>query len=369
MNLRLPMKKPANAPAVAAGAAPMAPGPSRKTPIQQPAKATPLDFVQVILQAYGRYGKDPQAALVHAQITPSELRDPGGCITALQMERLSSYAMRELDDEALGWLSQPLRWGSYGLLARASISAPNLRVALLRWCRHHGLLTRDVQLQLDVQRKQATISVHELLQAPLSQRRLGLLTLLRNIHGFSCWLLDSQIPLSGVQLPFAAPPYAAELARMFPGPIVYGAPCAGIGFDASYLDMPLRRGEAALNQMLQRALLVVVKPYRRDRLVQQRVRQLLSHADGSAHTAQSLARQLHVSVRSLHRFLQDDGTSLQAIKDEVRRDRATQLLARTDYPVKKVAALVGFDNAKSFTRAFTRWLGVSPNAYRRHQER
>jgi hypothetical protein len=54
------------------------------------------------------------------------------------MELLSGTAMQELDDEGLGWFSRRLPWGSYGMLARASLSAPNLGVALKRWCRHHG---------------------------------------------------------------------------------------------------------------------------------------------------------------------------------------------------------------------------------------
>lgn len=340
----------------------------RAKPALQPAKASPVAFVLTILEAYRRAGKSSVQALEHAHITPADWRNPNGCITALQMERLSIHAMRDLDDEALGWLSRPMPWGSYGFLARASLSSPNLRVALMRWCRHHGLLTRDLGLQLHVSRqgarRTATISVQEHYAAGPEQRRMGLLTLLRNIHGFSCWLLDSQMPLIGVDLPFPAPAYAAQIGLMFPGPVRYGAQRAALHFDAHYLAMPVRRDEAALNQMLQRALLVVVKPYRRDRLTQQRVRQLLSQGEGSAQTAESLAQELHMSVRSLHRFLHEDGTSLQKIKDEVRSERACQLLVRTRHPVKKIAGLTGFDNAKSFTRAFTRWTGLSPTQYR-----
>jgi AraC-like DNA-binding protein len=40
-------------------------------------------------------------------------------------------------------------------------------------------------------------------------------------------------------------------------------------------------------------------------------------------------------------------------------------LLRTDTPVKQVAALVGFTNAKSFARAFRDWFGMSPTEYRR----
>ncbi|THT98756.1 AraC family transcriptional regulator [Lampropedia puyangensis] len=332
---------------------------------REPARATPVAFLHTVLQCYEQYGKDPEKALEYAQITPSDRANPQGLMTALQMERLSVFAMQELDDEALGWLSRPMRWGSYGFLARATLSAPNLRIALRRWCRHHGLLTDDLHLQLDERAGLAQVTVHERQLACADRRRLGLMTLLRNIHGFSCWLLDSQIRLTQVDLPFEAPDYAAQVAVMFPARICYQAERASLQFDVNYLDMPVRRDEAALNLMLQRALLVVVKPYRRDRLMQQRVRQLLANAKpGQTYTAESLAQALHVSVRSLHRFLQEDGMSLQKIKDEVHCEKAMQLLLRTSYPVKKVAASVGFDNAKSFTRAFTRWVGVSPSLYR-----
>ena len=193
----------------------------------------------------------------------------------------------------------------------------------------------------------------------------GLVSVLRNLLGIACWLLDSQIVLDEVSLPFERPSFGSELGLMFAGPIRYGAPRASIRFDAAYLDMPVRRTEEALNQMLKRPLLVVIKPYRRDRLVRHRVQQLLQASDrGEGQTAVAIAEALHVSVRSLHRFLKEDGTSLQAIKDEVREARARQLLIRTRDPVKKVAGRVGFDNARSFARAFTSWTGMTPQQFR-----
>lgn len=350
----------------------------------QPVRATPVPFIHAIIRAYTSRRMSAADALAHAQITPEELHDPNGCVTSGQVERLSAYAMQELDDEALGAFSRPLGWGSYGMLARASLSSPNLKVALQRWCRHHGLLTDDVSLQVQCPPGTgdlagsvcssagawATVTLVENRRLPEDNRVFALVSLLRNMHGISCWWLDSQVSLEEVALPFERPHYAAELARMFPGPIRYGAPQAMIRFDACYLDMPIRRTEAALNQMLKRALLVVVKPYRRDRLVRHRVQHLLRETgSGSEQTATAIAEALHVSVRSLHRFLKEDGTSLQAIKDEVREERARQLLIRTNDPIKKVAGQVGFDNARSFARAFTSWTGVTPQQFRQQHSR
>ncbi len=120
-----------------------------------------MAFVQAISFAYTRLGMDPAGALAAAQIAPSTLEYPAARITAAQMERISEHAMRELDDEALGWFSRRLPWGSYGMLARASISAPTLGVALQRWCRHHGLIAPDISLALEVAGDVATIRIVE----------------------------------------------------------------------------------------------------------------------------------------------------------------------------------------------------------------
>ena len=78
-----------------------------------------------------------------------------------------------------------------------------------------------------------------------------------------------------------------------------------------------------------------------------------------------MAQALNISARTLHRQLKDEGTSLQALKDEVRRDIAIQLLTRTTRSVKQIALAAAFRNEKSFTRAFRQWTGESPVEYRR----
>ena len=126
-----------------------------------PIAATPMAFVQAIVAAYQRYGKSPLNALRLAQIAPDRVDHPQERITAWQMERFSGAAMQELDDEALGWFGRRLPWGSYGMLARASISAPTLQVAVARWCRHHGLIAPDIGLDLSVAGNVATIRIIE----------------------------------------------------------------------------------------------------------------------------------------------------------------------------------------------------------------
>ena len=196
-------------------------------------------------------------------------------------------------------------------------------------------------------------------------REFCLVSVLRNIHGLACWLVDSRIALAGAQFPFSAPPHASAYAVLFSGPTTFDADSACIQFDAQYLALPLRRDEKALQQMLQHALPLTVLQYRRDRLLVQRVRQtLVTHAT-QTHSAEALATLLNVSPRTLHRQLKEEGATLQGLKDEVRQGRAIELLHRTDRPIKQVAEAAGFRNEKSFIRAFKGWTGLSPAEFRK----
>lgn len=316
----------------------------------------------------------PARALAQAQIAPELLLDDQARITAWQMEQISDAAMQELDDEALGWFTRRLPWGSYGMLARASISSPHLGVALARWCRHHGLLTDDIALHLGAEDDTATLRITEARDlGPL--REFCLVSMLRNALGLSCWMVDSRIPLLSAQFAFAAPAHAEAYGVLFRAPVTFSAAQTAITFDARYLALPLRRDEVALREMLQHALPLTVLQYRRDRLLVQRVRQLLGAPQGGhsghaavalpQHSAETLAHLLHVSPRTLHRQLKEEGATLQGLKDEVRQGRAMDLLHRTNRPIKQVAEAAGFVNEKSFIRAFRSWTGHSPAEYRR----
>ncbi|MEO6952062.1 MAG: AraC family transcriptional regulator [Polyangia bacterium] len=320
---------------------------------------TPMAFVRTIVLAYERRDLDPRAALKKAQIAPAQLRRLEARIDADQMETLSGAAMQELDDEALGWFSRRLPWGTYGMLCRASLTAPTLCVALERWCRHHALVTDDVRLRFEAETGALTIEENTRLGA---MREFCLLSCLRYLHGYACWLVDSQLPLREVTFPFSPPPHERVYPLLFPGPVRFGASHAGFVVDTRYLELAPRRDERAISTMLKRALPLTVRPYRRDRLLVRRVEALLV-GDASAN-AQRIATALHVSVRSLHRQLGQEGASLQRIKDDVRRQRALDLLSRTSTPLKSVARQVGFRSEKSFSRAFKTWTGRSPGELR-----
>jgi len=126
------------------------------------------------------------------------------------------------------------------------------------------------------------------------------------------------------------------------------------------------RDDASLRRMLQKPVSLMARQYRQDRLLSQRINSFIAASAGLPPDAEVIAGHLNVSLRSLQRHLQDEGTSLLSLKSKARRLRAEELLRRGDLPLKRVARLAGYGDVSSFGRAFRRWTGQSPAEFRRN---
>lgn len=75
------------------------------------------------------------------------------------------------------------------------------------------------------------------------------------------------------------------------------------------------------------------------------------------------------SPRTLQRLLADHGTTFQAVLDETRRRLAEELIAAPHVSLAEVAFVLGYSEQSAFQRAFKRWTGYSPGAWRRQRNR
>jgi AraC-like DNA-binding protein len=73
-----------------------------------------------------------------------------------------------------------------------------------------------------------------------------------------------------------------------------------------------------------------------------------------------------MSPRTLHRRLAVEGTSWKKLLDDVRYERARQLLQDSDSSITEIALDLGYSDHAAFTRAFRRWAGSPPSQHRRH---
>jgi AraC-like DNA-binding protein len=79
---------------------------------------------------------------------------------------------------------------------------------------------------------------------------------------------------------------------------------------------------------------------------------------------ESVAARLAMSVPTLRRRLEDEGTTFTDLVDDVRRDLAERYLRDPGRSISEIATLLGFAHAPAFHKAFRRWKGVTPSAHR-----
>jgi AraC-like DNA-binding protein len=87
-------------------------------------------------------------------------------------------------------------------------------------------------------------------------------------------------------------------------------------------------------------------------------------SSGSAE-APTIAQQIAVSPRTLHRRLAEEGASFRALLDATRQALARRHLAAS-VPLAEIAYLVGFSEPSAFSRAFRRWFGHAPREHATH---
>ena len=150
----------------------------------------------------------------------------------------------------------------------------------------------------------------------------------------------------------ATPAYA----EVFGVPVAFGAAVDEVELDAAMLDLRLASDDpitaAALEANVAARIARPTSPF------VDRARRVIAGIDCPP-TLTAVARGVGVSARTLRRRLEEEGQSLRAVVDDVRRERADTLLG-TGTPIKEVAFALGFSEPSAFSRAYKRWTGRAP---------
>ncbi len=160
--------------------------------------------------------------------------------------------------------------------------------------------------------------------------------------------------------------HTRALERYFGCPVVCGASRNAIIFQPADAARPFITRNAELLEMLAPQFDQELKDRYPDEdrfveLVRGAIQQRLT---GHRPVVDDVARDLHMSARTLQRRLQDLGSSYQRVLDEARHQMARYYLSNSVLELAEAAYLLGYEDANSFARAFRSWEGVPPKHWR-----
>jgi AraC-like DNA-binding protein len=323
----------------------------------------PVIYVKSMLDSAVRNGCNAEDLLHKAGISSELLSTNKARVPALNYSQLSQEIIELLQDETHGFLSSPMRPGTFAMMCYASIHCPTLGLVLQRGVDFYRIVSDSLKLEISTKDDITcyTLSVDNEENDPNHVMTISLLGI---IHRLSCWLIGKNVNLHSVSFTHSRPEHANNYNLLFKAPILFDQPENCICFSASYMDMPNTQTEQSLEEFLSiPSLNLMTIPDYHNSLVE-KIR-LMIKKDVEAHfpDLELIAQKLELSSATLRRRLRTEGTSYQIIKDDIRRDTAIYYLSRGSLSIEQVAEKVGFTEATSFYRAFKRWTGVTPRDY------
>lgn len=196
-------------------------------------------------------------------------------------------------------------------------------------------------------------------QAPPQSMDMGLLFLHRALIS----LAGPSYGLRSVEVPHAPAAARQRYLELFGATVHYERPAAVLRVSSDLTGRALTGADQLVGRLAYAYLATQAPDVRR--AVTGRVRALLAQALGTGSTAVSdVAALLALSPRTLQRHLADEGTSFARVLDEVRQQRARELLTRTDMPLAQISSLLGFADQATLSRYARRWWGHPARALR-----
>ncbi|WP_298434819.1 AraC family transcriptional regulator [uncultured Jannaschia sp.] len=325
-------------------------------------------FAQAFLDFAAARGASRAAMLRASGLTEAELADPEARLPRRDWHRLLGAAVDLTGDplivlrSGLGTRAETMSVVG-GILARA----PTLREGLRQLNRYARLIVDGARPASDP--RHALIEgretwIEDRLPLPdgfhlAAEGALGQL-----IGELRATTSDRPVVLA-VDLAFPPPAHAAGYADLLRVPVRFDAGRMAVRVDPDCLDLP--RPEAAayvFGLFTGHADTLMAKLAARDTVRAAVETRMLADLHQGSLSMDAVARDLGLGRQTLYRRLKDEGTTFAQVHDDLRRRMAMEYLGARRVSVGETAYLLGFSEASAFVRAFKRWTGVSPTAWR-----
>lgn len=310
---------------------------------------------------------DTDALLAGADLTRELLQDPDYPVPIDRVRALLEASARQPGAECfglqLGARRRLAHLGTMGLMIR---EAPTALAALQMLCRYLQLVTPSLYISIDEAPDVTTIR-EDLVFTQTTQVRQSVELALAVMAGILSELLGPSWKAQSLHFSHRAPADLQVHSRIFKCPLHFNAEFNAIVCTSADLQRQLPGRDAQLGQFVQAGLDKALAGARSSRSasVSKLIMALLPLERCNA---SQVASHLHVSSRTLHRSLAQEGQSFSGLLLQVRRDLAIQQLRDSDRSITQIAQLLGFESSSAFAHWFRTAFGLSARDWRQDRQ-
>ena len=295
-----------------------------------------------------------------------DLADPDVRVPEASAETAWNLAATLTRDAAIGiHVAESLPRGALDLLEYALRSSASVGAGLERLARYGRVLSDRVAARMESNGDGLSLLVRDTGSTPLHHGRaeFALAAALK----FAREGAGENITPLRVSFVHQPPEDDAEQRRFFGVRVRFGAGSNSLILSAVDAARPMRSADEALSAVVRRRLdkALAERESHGSGPLRERLRHLMASCVGEMTlTPDIAANALALSRRTLSRRLAAEGTSFRMVLDDLRRELACALLQDHSLSIADIAFFLQYSEPAAFNRAFRRWMGRSPSAFR-----
>lgn len=326
-----------------------------------------INYVRQVADQLAEMGIAVSPWLAAQGLTLEDLEQGDATVPWESVRALFLSAERISNEPALGLIvGERLRINNHGIVGYAAMNSGSVRQVVELLERFIPLRINLVMVSHQVKGQFLNLQIRELL--PLGEVGPFLLSAVvvavKNILDFitlgSCHVAEASFTFPET--------FDRELVdSLLRCPVRYRQNWTGLSLPLKGVDLPLRTADPTAYEHAEKLCERELQNMVADASVSARVRRLMLAKQVNFPSLAVTARILHMTPRTLHRRLQDEGTSFQEILDEVRYSLAMEYLKSQDMTIQELAYTLGYGDTANFRRAFKRWTGVAPSCFRENK--
>ena len=326
--------------------------------------ANKASIILVLWNILESYGINPEPLFQEMALNPGLMRESGGRYRIDDIDNLWRKASEVIDDPCFGLKAAEV-WhpSNFGALGYAMLASNTLRTSLERMVRYLGFLSDEDSMKLDETeeglRLTLVMSPRNIDKSEQNDAALAIILRMCRIN-----YIEDLAPVS-VTLVHSKPSCSPKFFEYFRSPVLFKAPTYSLTFPIEAVDKILPGSNPQLAELNDQVMIQYLAKLDQNQITQKVKATIVDQLPSGSVTDESVARALYMSSRKLQRQLQSAGTTFNALLNEIRQDLAQKYLGEEDTSMTEIAFLLGFSESSAFSRAFKRWMGVSPTKYRK----
>lgn len=326
----------------------------------------PGTYVHLLIDVVQRWDISIEQLLKSTKIQAEQLQQTFWYVDFIEFNRLLENAERLTHEPALGiYLGLQMTVSCHGSVGMAAMVSKNLGEALSVMEQFIGMRCAALKPRLDIEGDIAYLYLDQ----PLPEYRLNQTGLIFMMLGFvqMSKALTGQDLSGWIEFDFVKPEYFEQIQSELPTKFVFNQSVNRLVFPKQHLEFGLVMADPMIARLAREQckrdinqLSIKLGEKNQTSLL---VKELLFDEVQGFFKLNEVAENLNISERTLQRQLSAEGTTFLKLQDEVRKKHAKLLLNNEKNSIEQVAIQLGYSETSQFTRAFKRWMKMTPKNY------